>query len=187
MLGSGREVESLGQVPGERRGPTLPRPGKGVTVGVVSVPHTGTHAVMWALGWRQGINFVPPRGAEARELAVVGHLWPPRDEAQGYPRRFTADEWKAFATADPARHWYSPVRHPAASAWSLRFVHGFSWERVRACYRQMVEWARTGIPELVDIRQLKPQNVKGSGQRDEVLGAELLRDFPEAFGGYYGG
>ena len=121
---------------------------------------------MWALGWRQGINFVPPRGAEARELAVVGHLWPPRDEAQGYPRRFTADEWKAFATADPARHWYSPVRHPAASAWSLRFVHGFSWERVRACYRQMVEWARTGIPELVDIRQLKPQNVKGSGQRD---------------------
>ena len=187
MLGQRHPNKGLGQVHDERAGPALPRPGQGVTVGVVSVPHTGTHAVMWALGWRQGVSFSPPRGATGKELAIVGHIWPPHDEAPQYPRRYTAREWAELVQSDKDRLWFSPVRDPAQAAWSLRHVHGFSWERIRGCYSEFCDWVRSGVPRLVDIRGLTPQNVKGSGQRDEQLGAELLRDFPEAFGVYYGG
>ena len=180
MLGQGHTDPSVEQVHKFRQGPRLAGPREGVKCAVVSVPHTGTHAIMWALGWRQGVEFAPPRGATIEAPAIVGHLM--GEATRQYPRRLTAERWGPYLEG---RTVYLPVRDPYQAAWSLQHVHGFSWAQIKDTFAQAVEFIGRYSPVRVDIRTLKPQNVKGNGQRDESKGAELLRDFPEYFEGIY--
>ena len=109
----------------------------------------------------------------------MGHICPELDR---YPRRMTAEQWLPLAEG---RNVYVPVRDPAEASWSLKHVHGFAWDRIRESFAEMVKFIKAADPIRVDIRELKPQNVKGNRDRDEIGGAELLRDFPEYFEDFY--
>lgn len=145
-------------------------------VAVISVPHSGTHAVMWMLGWRRGLNFVGPLGSTERTLAINGHVWYRDGEP---PKHFTADGWAPYLEG---RKVYMPVREAGALAWSWVNVHRIVYSKLIDNLREAVRFIQLYAPTLVNIHALKPQNVKGSWRRDEEAANELNAMFPEYFG-----
>ena len=144
---------------------------------VISVPHTGTHAVMQMLGM-EGPQILRGHGNTLIQpgRAIYGHCWHPSHPV-------TVEQW-ALACED--RQAWMPIRDPAALA--------ASWVKYRM---RTLEWLRDALtsavaiikalkPILIDIRKLPVVNRLWKPARDESTGAELVEQFPEYFGEYYG-
>lgn len=145
---------------------------------IVSVPHSGTHALLHHLGW-QNIRSQAV-GSTPETPVIMAHIWGWSGAKDG---ALMAENWQTLLEGRKA---YMPVRDPAEIAWSWPNIHGRSVRMLKATLAEACKLLALvpGI-SLVDIRDFEPRNVKGTGERDNATGAELLAEFPEYFGGYY--
>jgi len=147
---------------------------------IVSVPHSGTHTLLHHLGWQsiwgQAIDSTPD------VPVIMDHVWGWKGAKGGV---LMADNWADLLTG---RRAFMPVRDPAELAWAWPNVHNRALALLKSTLTEACKLLRL-VPtiELVDIRELSAKNVKGTGERDNDTGAELLEAFPLYFGAYYGG
>ena len=171
-------MQAQNRSPGEYQPPDTSE-GQDPASAIVSVPHSGTHALIHHFGWEGRRN--QARGSTPDTPFIVGHVWGwdgPKDELPH------AEDWVEMVAGRTA---WMPVRDPEQLARSWPIVHGRPLEKLfltltEAC--KLLTWA----PHIrkVDIRTLKPIHVQSQGQRDTKTGAELLERFPEYFGEHYG-
>lgn len=159
-----------------------PRKSKPKTIGVVSVPHSGTHSVIrWLnLTEKTAVKTAPPHHATKDSPVVYGHVWG-IDKPQGL---VNASDWLPILAS---RETYMPVRDPAELAYSWIYIHGRGLEMLRASLTEACKIIDQAKINLVDIREIEPENVKGERKRDEEAGKQLAAEFPAYFGEYYGG
>ena len=149
---------------------------------ILSIPSTGTHALAKHLGFKHLTMIRNVTSAVRRRYNDgAGHVW--NKDHRKQDGILLAEEW---IEALEGYNVYMPVRDPAELAHSWPNCHARSLEQLRCALGTACQIIDARPVNLVDIRPLEVANRRGDGGRDEVNGRQLLKDFPQYFGDYYG-
>jgi len=143
---------------------------------VISIPHSGTRAVMAALDMVGPQQMRGPRHAIAQPgRDVYGHCWHPM-----HP--LSVADWQAICVGRTA---YMPVRDPAELAFSWVQNRNWTLEWLEDALIAAVAVIKAIDPVRMDIRTLPVAGHSKKPGRDEETGKRLIELYPEYFSGIY--
>lgn len=140
---------------------------------IISVPHTGTHALAKHLDIALTMLKFP--GKNPRE-SFVGHCWGANvKKASGV---LNIEQWLEVLER---RTVYMPIRKPRELAYSWTVTHNRDPDQLHSTLARACELIKRRDIIRVDIRGLKVVNRRGNELTDSKLGDQLRGLYPEYF------